>query len=606
MQIMILAAGMGKRLGKYTREHTKCMVEVNGTTLLDHSLRAFDRLKEDGYPINKIIMVIGYQGDKIRAYLGSSYKGIDVEYVDNKDYAQTNNIYSLWMARHLLAQDDTLLLESDLIFRYELLKELIDAPEPDMAVVSSFSAYMDGTVTLLDKNNHIISLISRDQFRWKDSGEYFKTVNIYKFSKEFSSKKYIPFLDAYVQAIGENSYYEQVLKVLVYTDCIDLKALQVPSRYWYEIDDVQDLRIAETLFSEGEEKLKKIQSSYGGYWRYDDLLDFCYLVNPYFPSKSLLRELKSSFKPLISHYPSGQNVQNLLASKLFGIDENCILLGNGAAELIKGLTSAIEGKIGVIAPTFNEYPERIGEDRVSYFIPENPDFSYSVEELKDFSRNISALILINPDNPSGHFLQEKEVLELAEYFQSRDKWLIVDESFVDFAEKGQRFSLLDSYYVEKYSRLVVVKSISKSYGVPGIRLGVLASSDQNVIRRIRQELSIWNINSFGEYFMQIIGKHKKEYWEAAEKIIRDRDQLYAGLKKIPWLRVLPSQANYFLCEILEHYSATELSVALIKLDIYIKDCSGKKGFEGKEFVRLAVRDRHDNKKLLKALKKLTQ
>jgi len=606
MQIMILAAGMGKRLGKYTREHTKCMVEVNGTTLLDHSLQAFYRLKQDGSSINKIIMVIGYQGDKIRTYLGKSYKGIPVEYVDNKDYAKTNNIYSLWMARKYLADDDTLLLESDLIFRYELLKELVDSPEPDMAVVSSFAAYMDGTVTLLDKNKRIVSLISKDQFRWKESDDYFKTVNIYKFSKAFSSHLYIPFLEAYVQAIGENSYYEQVLKVLVYTDSIELKALEVPSSYWYEIDDVQDLRIAETLFSEGKEKLKKIQSSYGGYWRYENLLDFCYLVNPYFPSKSLLRELKSSFKPLISHYPSGQNVQNLLASKLFGIDENSILLGNGAAELIKGLSTVIKGDVGVIAPTFNEYPERIGEDRVQYFVPRNENFSYNLEDLKTFSTEISALILINPDNPSGHFMSEEEVLSLAEYFESHDKWLIVDESFVDFAEKSQRFSLLDSYYLEKYKRLVVVKSISKSYGVPGIRLGVLASSDQEIIHSIRKELSIWNINSFGEYFMQIIGKHKKEYWEAAEKIIKDRDLLFERLSQIPWLRVIPSQANYFLCEIMDHFSATELSISLIGKDLYIKDCTGKKGFENKEYIRLAVRDKKDNKKLIKALKELTQ
>ena len=604
MQVMILAAGMGKRLGKYTREHTKCMVDVNGETLLDHSLKCFNGLKEDGLTLSRIIMVIGYQGDKIREYLGREYKGIPVEYVDNKDYAKTNNIYSLWMARDYMAMDDTILLESDLIFKKELLKELVEAEHNDMAVVSPFAPYMDGTVTLLDEDNSIISLISRDRFRWKDTDMYYKTVNIYKFSREFSKQCYIPFLNAYIEAFGNNEYYEQVLKVLVYTSGIELKALNVPASYWYEIDDVQDLRIAEVFFSSGKEKLEKIQNSYGGYWRYENLLDFCYLVNPYFPTENLKKEMISSFGKLISHYPSGQNVQNLLSSKMFGVDEECILLGNGAAELIKGLGTVMEGKIGVIAPTFNEYPQRIGEERVEYFIPDNPDFSYTVEDIKDFSDTLDGLILINPDNPSGHYLNEEKLLSLADYFEKKGKWLVVDESFVDFAVPREYISLLDQYYMDKYSRLVVVKSISKSYGVPGIRLGVIASGNRDVIRKIRGELSIWNINSFGEYFMQIIGKHKKEYQQAALKIQIDRDKFKKDLDKIDWLRVIPSQANYFLCELTDRYKASELTEILIDKDIFIKDCTGKRGFEGKEYIRLAIRDRKDNKQLIKALTKL--
>jgi histidinol-phosphate/aromatic aminotransferase/cobyric acid decarboxylase-like protein/choline kinase len=605
MQAMILAAGMGKRLGKYTREHTKCMVEVNGETLLNHSLKCFDGLKEDGINLSRIVMVIGYQGDKIRDYLGAEYKGIPVEYVDNEDYAKTNNIYSLWMARDYLVMDDTILLESDLIFKKELLRQLVESDHENMAVVSPFAPYMDGTVTLLDDEDSIISLISRDRFRWKDTDLYYKTVNIYKFSQSFSEKSYIPFLNAYIDAFGNNEYYEQVLKVLVYTSGIDLKALNVPANYWYEIDDVQDLKIAEVFFSSGKEKLKKIQDSYGGYWRYENLLDFCYLVNPYFPTKNLKKEIISSFDKLISHYPSGQNVQNLLASKMFGVDEECILLGNGAAELIKGLGAVIGGRIGVIAPTFNEYPQRLGEERVEYFIPANPDFSYTVEDIIAFTGELRGLILINPDNPSGHYLTEEDLLRLADHFEKAGKWLVVDESFVDFAEPRDYVTLLDQSYMEKYPHLVVVKSISKSYGVPGIRLGVLAAGDKGLIRKIRSELSIWNINSFGEYFMQIIGKHKKEYQHAALQIQLDRDKFKKDLDKFDWLRVIPSQANYFLCELTGRYKASELTEMLIDRDIYIKDCTGKRGFENKEYIRLAVRDKNDNKKLIKALKKLS-
>jgi len=189
--------------------------------------------------------------------------------------------------------------------------------------------------------------------------------------------------------------------------------------------------------------------------------------------------------------------------------------------------------------------------------------------------------------------------------QRMNKMFILDESFVDFSTNSESESLISQEILDKYQNLVVIKSISKSYGVPGIRLGILATSNKDIMTSISREVSIWNINSFGEFFLQIIGKYKSDYALGCSNIIQERGRFYKHLEKISYLDVLPSEANYFLCFVKDKYSATELSKLLIdRYEIYIKDLTGKIGFEGQECIRIAVRDAVDNDKLIAVLKSL--
>lgn len=597
MQGLILAAGMGKRLGKYTEDQTKCMVKVNNKTLIEYAL---DSLISAG--IKSVILVVGYKAQKLKDFLGNSYKSIEITYVDNEIYDKTNNIYSLWLAKEYLVKDDTLLLESDLIFEDSIIKDLIKDASPSLAVVAKYEPWMDGTVTLLDKEDNITSFIPKANFNWNHIENYYKTVNIYKFSKEFSSKYYTPFLEAYISALGNNEYYEQVLKVIASLDDITLKALTITHKKWYEIDDIQDLDIASIMFSAGKDEVESLQKRYGGYWRFPKLKDFCYLVNPYFPCGNLISELKSSFNDLLTQYPSGLNTQNLLAARLFDCDEKQILVGNGAAELIKASIEMIEGKIGIILPTFNEYGERAGKDRLKKFYPKYNDFSYTVDELIEFSKDINALVLINPDNPSGHFLLKEDIFKLLNFLRENNKYLILDESFVDFSGENKWFSMIQPNILDEYKNLIVIKSISKSYGVPGLRLGVVASGDEKILSKIRKGLSIWNINSFAEYFLQIIYKYKKDYLIGCKKIENERNRFFNELNKIDYLRIIPSYSNYFLCEVISKYSSSELTEILMsKFDIFIKDCSVKDGFNNKNYIRIAVRDKNDNDYLIQKL-----
>lgn len=602
MQAIILAAGMGKRLGEYTKHNTKCMVSVNGTPLIDRVLKQLSDI-----PLSRVVIVVGYEGQKLMNYLGNEQNGLKLEYVNNPVYDKTNNIYSLALAKDKLQEEDTLLIESDLIFDDGMLKLLIDNPYPNLALVAKYENWMDGTMVRIDNDCNIVNFVTKAAFRYEDSDLYYKTVNIYKFSKEFLQTKYVPFLEAYTKAVGNNEYYENVLRIISFLNSHELKALPITSEKWYEIDDKQDLDIAEALFADEKDVLRKYYGRYGGFWRFPKMLDYCYLVNPYFNESRIIDEMEACFRTLIAEYPSGLKVNCLIASKCWGVKEDYIIPGNGAAELIKALMESLPGTLGVIRPTFEEYPNRRSQDTLVTFVPQNNSYRYTAKDLIDFygKNHADNILLINPDNPSGNFISIDDVIVLASWCQSQNIRLIVDESFVDFSVGFENNSLLHDNILEAYPQLVVMKSISKSYGVPGIRLGILCSADTFLINKIKKMVSIWNINSFAEYFMQIYTKYEQDYTRACKKFIAERDIFERNLKEISFLRVIPSQANYFLCEILPPKNANQLVLTMLKkYNILVRDCSSKLGLDGKQYMRIAVRSHEDNVKFIQAFREL--
>ena len=604
MQAIILAAGMGRRLGEYTRNNTKCMVEVNGQKLIDRLLLQLQKLN-----LSRIIIVVGYKGKELQAHVQASpfpSQGEEIEFVENPVYDKTNNIYSLSLVKEQLAQDDTLLIESDLILSDRLLPMLVEAPEQNVALVAKYESWMDGTMVSIDDDRNIVNFITKDAFNYNDTDKYYKTVNVYKFSREFAQQKYVPFLDAYTKAVGNNEYYENVLRILSLLNSHDMKALPIGHERWYEIDDKQDLDIAEALFADEKDVLRKYYGRYGGFWRFPQMLDYCYLVNPYFPSRRMKDEMRANFDTLLTEYPSGMKVNTLIASKCFGVSEQYLVPGNGAAELIKGLSQEGEYLIGFVRPTFEEYPNRVDKERHVTFVPQNEDYRYTADDLMAFfaDKGIGQLMLINPDNPSGNFIPKDDVLRLASWCEQRSIRLVVDESFVDFSRDYATNSLLSDQTLETYPHMVVMKSISKSYGVPGLRLGIMASADKELIARMKREVSIWNLNSFAEFFMQIFNKYEKDYQKACAKFVQERDRFEQDLRSVPFFHVMSSEANYFLCEVLPPYTASEIVIRMLKQhNILTRDCSGKPGLNPhKQYMRIAVRSTEDNMRLVEALK----
>ena len=601
MQAIILAAGMGKRLGEYTKNNTKCMVPVNGVPLIDRVLNQLSSLK-----LSRVVIVVGYEGQKLIDYIGNEYNGLKIEYIFNSIYDKTNNIYSLALAKDKMQEDNTLLLESDLIFDDRLFSLVVDNPCPNLALVAKYEAWMDGTMVQIDDERNIVNFVPKEAFRHEQADSYYKTVNIYKLSKEFSANRYVPFLEAYMKAIGNNEYYENVLRILSFLDCKDLKALPITDEKWYEIDDKQDLDIAEALFADDEQLMQKFYSRYGGFWRFPKMLDFCYLVNPFFPSQRMLDEMKASFRTLLTEYPSGMKVNALLASKCWGVSEKYIVPGNGAAELIKFLMDNLNGKLGVIRPSFEEYPNRY-QGEVVTFIPQNSDFRYTGQDIIDYyaNKDIANLLLINPDNPSGNFIPKDDILKVADWCKLNQVRFIVDESFVDFSEEYEICSMLDDTILESYPNMIVVKSISKSYGVPGLRLGIMASADEMLIKEAKKCVSIWNINSFAEFFMQIFTKYSKDYHKACGSFQAERADFLSKLCEIPFIHVMPTQANFVLCEVKEPYSSMEIVKRMLREhNILLSACSAKKGLQGGKYLRIAIRGHQDNARLIEAFKQL--
>lgn len=598
---------MGSRLKDLTADNTKCMVKVNGVTMIE---RMLNQLENKAF--SKIIIVTGYEGQKLIDFIETLDISTPIEFINNPIYDQTNNIYSLWLAKDKLLEEDTVLLESDLIFEDSILDALLDDSRPTLALVDKYESWMDGTVVQLDEDDSISAFVPGKKFVYRDIDSYYKTVNIYKFSKEFSTTHYVPFLDAYTQALGRNEYYEQVLRVITLLDDPAIKAKRLDGQKWYEIDDVQDLDIASSIFHPDTAQRKTLfESRYGGYWRYPKMLDYCYLVNPYLPPQRMKDEMRANFDSLLADYPSGMGVNSLLAAKNFALRPEQVVVGNGAAELIKSLMAQLPMPYGVVRPTFEEYPNRCSQKPV-VFQADNPDFSYTADDLIEFFGNseqgktdsgerVKALIVINPDNPSGNFIPKEDAVRLADWAEEMGITLVLDESFIDFAD-GLDNSLLSQEILDSHPHLFIMKSISKSYGVAGLRLGILASSDAAAIASFKKDLPIWNINSFAEFYLQIEEKYRKDNAAAFEKIKTVRAEFLQDLNSIPYLRVIPSQANFVTAQVLAPHSSKEVTIACLENDLIIKDLSEKEGFDGKQYIRLAVRSTQDNARLLEVLR----
>lgn len=597
MQAIILAAGMGKRLKEITKHNTKCMVKVNGVTLIE---RMLNQIEKHGF--SRIIIVVGYEGQKLIDYIETLDIKTPIAYINNTRYANTNNIYSLALAKDWLVKEDTLILESDIIFEDSVLDVLLSDSSDTLALVDKYESWMDGTCVKINSEDYIVAFVPGKQFNFNEIDVYYKTVNLYKFSKSFSNTFYVPFLDAYQSALGENEYYEQVLRVITMLDEPVIKAKRLNGEKWYEIDDIQDLDIAESIFASDDERVRLFHQRYGGYWRYPGLLDYCYLVNPYFPPEKMKDELRSKFDTLLTEYPSGMKVNSLLAARNFGVHQDNIIVGNGAAELIKILMVFLEGKIGIVRPTFEEYPNRCKRERLVTFTPDNPNYSYTADDLINYfsDKDIKNLIVINPDNPSGNYIPKADLLHLIKWGAEKKIRLIIDESFADFAD-AEDSTIIEQSILASSPHLFVMKSISKSYGVPGLRLGVLASGDAQTIARMKKDVSIWNINSFAEFYMQIEEKYKKDYKAALVKIRAERERFQNELTKIKGVRVIPTQANFIMVELDNCINSSLLVARLLSCyNILVKKLDDK--INRNNYLRLAIRDAKDNDFFLSAFK----
>ncbi|MFC1872907.1 aminotransferase class I/II-fold pyridoxal phosphate-dependent enzyme [Chloroflexota bacterium] len=594
---IILAAGKGSRLGPFTEHTPKCLAPINGVPILINMLTHLA-----GAGVEETVIVVGHLKEKIYAKGGNSFNGMKITYIESEHYSTTNNIYSLWLARKHL-NEDIILLESDVFFERLLLDHLFAIENRNIAAVARYQPWMSGTVVSLDKENNIQALLeTRHQGPQFDYSKVFKTVNIYMLSREFLHDQFVPRLEAFVDAGDVNQYYEIILHAMAYNRQYTMLALPCDDFKWFEIDFENDRLAAEYLFASPKERYKIVDHEYGSYWQYE-FTDHAYLYNLYFPPEGITFYMHNHIHNLIDSYPVGQDALDQLVGQVIDQPAQRIVVGNGAAELIKIISGHLFNRMIIPEPSFNEYINAAPEGKVTRFALKPPLFQLDVDEFAAEAIHCRAdvAVVVSPNNPTSLMVTKTDLLRLAVQLEKQNCILIVDESFIDFVEdQGQ--STLESVITE-HENLAIIKSMSKAYGICGLRLGYLLTANQWLVSMVRSEVPIWNINGFAEAFLRLLPRYRQDFIESCQKVRSDRDDLYNNLALIPGMRVYKPDANFVFCRLPdEALSGPEITQQLfIEHNIYIKHCAGKSLPEPDRYLRIASRTKPENHKLVAAL-----
>lgn len=594
---VILAAGQGSRLGLFTRRLPKPLLPVAGRAMIERSLEC---LSEAG--VERATIVVGHLADRIEARLGGNYGGVALDYVRSDRYRSTNDIYSLWLAREQLS-GDTLLLQPDVVYDQRVLGVLAEAPrDSNLIAVARHQAEFDGTVVSLDPDGRVAGMFyGADQDAAFDYRDKFKTMNIYLFRDRFLRESFVPALDRFVTRENRSDVcFEQVLANPVRAGDHSFHAVDCTDLPWYEVDTHEDRRAAERVLTRDCDRLEAVAAEHGGFWRYG-LADHRLPTNQHFPPPALLEELRAGLPTLVTQYPVGQARLTEIAASAFDLDPDHLVVANGSSPLIKSLVGRQDLRVGVVVPTFNEYENATPAGRLVRFALPGDSFQLDVEAFAEHCRRhaVELAAIVNPNNPTSIAVPAAQLRWLATALAEHDCRLLVDESFLDFCPEPDEVSVAGE--LGAHPNLIVLKSVSKVYGVGGIRLGYASSSDRDLLAQLRDDLPIWDVNAFAEQFLRLLPRYQTEFEESCRTVRRERDALARSLREIDGLDVFPASANYVFLRLPQGLSARALTeVLLLEHSLLVKDCGGKSMPEGDGFIRVGSRNEADNACLVEA------
>lgn len=586
MIAIILAAGYGNRMRPLTDNEHKTLLKINDITIIDNII---DSLIVNS--VNNIVVVTGYRSEELKKYLLDKYNNVNFQFVHNKDFKTTNNIFSLSLAfKNIQIDSDIILIESDLIYDHKIISNLINDSIKNIALVSVYQSGMDGTVVKLGSNNKITEVIPPhlQDSDFSFSNKY-KTLNIYKFSKDFTNNIFSKLLNYYSEVIDDNCYYELVLGILIYMQKEDIYSLIVENKDWIEVDDTNDVRIAEYKFAKDEKK-DILGNAWGGYWNYD-ITDFSFIRNMYFPTPSMIADVKNNIEELIWNYGSSNKIFNQKLSYYLLKDETKLCALNGAAQIYPFINNKYsDAKVLMPSPTFGEY-EKIFNNKEYY--KDNGLFDF--KEISNKIQNNDIIVFVNPNNPTGTFTKSENIYDLIK--KHPKKLFIIDESFIDFSNS---LSISEISGSELLDNFLIIRSMSKSHGFPGVRIGYVYSNNLNMIFDIKNSLPVWNFNSIAEYFLEIMLKYRNEFKKSIDKTIHDRNEFIENMKLQKWVNnVFDSSADFILVE--TDVNILYLIDTLLNQDsIYIRDISSKFN-DGKTYFRFAVRTSKENNIMIEAI-----
>lgn len=596
MKAIILAAGIGRRMRPLTDRCHKTLLEVGGTTIMG---RILDGLLANG--VTDVCIVTGYRASDVEDYVTREFGDqLDCTFVCNERFESTNNIYSMALAMESIEPDtDVILIESDLLYDASVITRLLKSEHPNVALVDRYRTGLDGTVVSVSPDNVITQVIPASlQAANFDFSDKFKTLNIYKFSAEFCRTTFRQLLSYYARAIDENCYYELILGILIYMQQVQIHAEILDDELWAEVDDPNDLRAASFAFVPSGRR-NQLESSWGGYWQ-TPVTDFTFIRNMYFPSSSMISQLRAALPELLTNYGSTQKLLDEKLAYFLRCEPEHVHLLNGASQFLSPMMLQRwfePARVLLPEPTFGEYG-RLFPDALTY-----PDRGHvDLEDVKHKAADADLVVLVNPNNPTGTTVHTEDIQDLAARLP--DKMLLVDESFIGFSGVP---SLLPWAEETNATNVVILKSLSKSLGVPGLRLGYVFTVNHDVAARISDDLPVWNVNSIGEYFLEIILKYRNELDASVRATIADRAAFVAGLRKLDIVsQVFPSGANFVLVALAVNVeTAARLADELLQSEnMYVKDASGKFN-DGRAYWRLAVRTPKENEWLCERLRCLS-
>jgi len=350
------------------------------------------------------------------------------------------------------------------------------------------------------------------------------------------------------------------------------------------------------------QKYEFISGQHGGYYRHN-FVDHAYLYNLYFPPEPIFSHFKDQIHNLVLNYPVAQDALSDLVGKVINQSSERIVVGNGAAELIKIVSGHLAGKVIVSVPSFNEYANAAPQGQVVEFPLKAPSFELDLDRFAAEATRAKAdvAIVVTPNNPTSLTIPKADLIALAQKLAAHDCILIVDESFIDFVQDSDQFTLENE--IEDYPNMVIFKSMSKAYGICGLRIGYLLTANSAFAQAVRKGVHIWNINGLAEEFLRILPTYRNEFVESCKKVMLDRDKLYEILCAIEGMEVYQPNANFVFCRLPDSaLSAPEFTRKLfIKHNMYIKHCQGKTLPDSDRYIRIASRTQSENCKLVEAM-----
>ncbi len=332
-------------------------------------------------------------------------------------------------------------------------------------------------------------------------------------------------------------------------------------------------------------------------------IDFSSNINPLGVPDNLIKDINNSIENIINYPDPDYNKLRKKIASNYDVDYKNIVVGNGGIQLIHNVIEFINGKsILIVSPSFVEYEKaskRFNKNVKHYLFLEENDFQLNVDEFLKFDFNdIDNVIICNPNNPTGKYIEKKDIIKIIEYLKIKNINLILDESFMDFLD--DKLSLIDK--AKKYENLIIIRSLTKFFAVPGLRLGFLVTSNNELKNKINKYRDSWSVNIFANEFGINVFDNNEYILKTKEYIYIENKFLFEKLNEINLFKVYSSVANYIF---LKSKYEIDWKKELLNYNILIRKCDNYIGLNDR-FYRVAVKDNISNRELINSIMKIKE